>query len=66
MELEKVVNNTSYSVIKRSDGLLDVKASIGVNGVQVLFCCLETEFDKDFDIVRHRLIDMISNSLKSI
>ena len=64
--MEKTVNNTTYKVVEKNNGVLNVKATVGANGVSVVFSCLEIEWDNDFLYVQKRLKDIITNCAYSI
>lgn len=64
--MEKIVNNTTYKIVDKNNGVFKVKAIVGGNGVNVIFSCLDTEWDYDFVIVQERLKEIITNCAYSI
>ena len=64
--MEKTLNNTIYKVVKQIDDLLTVKALIGGNGVEVVFCCLKIEWENDFVYVQKRLKEIVTNCTNEI
>lgn len=64
---DKMVNNVGYTVINNNNnGLYKVKAIVGGNGIEVIFDCLEIEYENDFTAVQSRLRVMIKESLNAI
>ena len=64
--MEKIVNQTIYKVINNESGLLTLEATIGVNGVKVVFRCFEIEWEKHFSSVQLRLKEIVLESANSI
>ena len=63
---DKTVKNTHYKIVGENKGLLTVKARIGANGVEVIFDCLEIEWNNDFVWVQQRLKDIVLDCTNAI
>jgi hypothetical protein len=60
------VKNTLYNVEEVHDGHLVLSAIVGPNSVEVKFAVLKIEWEKDFDVVRQRLKDILTDSINHI